>query len=120
MTVDTSTTHEQAVEQVAQRVLDMALGTAELLAVYLGDRLGWYRSLHTDGPATAEQLAQRTGTSPRYAREWLEQQTVSGASSPSETVTAGARLPATGGLETGAVALVALGLSAACARRRRG
>jgi ubiquinone/menaquinone biosynthesis C-methylase UbiE len=78
MTVDTSTTHEQAVEQVAQRVLDMALGTADLLAVYLGDRLGWYGSLHVDGPATAEQLAQRTGTSPRYAREWLEQQAVSG------------------------------------------
>jgi pimeloyl-ACP methyl ester carboxylesterase len=41
-------------------------------------------------------------------------------SSPSETVAAGARLPATGGLPTGAVALLVLGAGAACARRCRG
>ena len=47
------------------------------MAIYLGDRLGWYRSLADDGPATAEELAARTSTHPRYAREWLEQQAVS-------------------------------------------
>ena len=48
------------------------------MSVHLGDRLGWYRSLATDGPATAPDLAARTGTHPRYAREWLEQQAVAG------------------------------------------
>ena len=36
----------------------------------VGHRLGLYRSL-AEGPATAEQLAQRTETDPRYVAEWL-------------------------------------------------
>lgn len=58
-------------------VLGAAPGMNDILAIYLGDRVGWYRSLASDGPATAEELARRTGTHPRYAREWLEQQAVS-------------------------------------------
>ncbi|WAC65795.1 class I SAM-dependent methyltransferase [Agrococcus sp. SL85] len=49
-----------------------------MLAIHLGDRLGWYRSLADDGPATAPELAARTDTDARYAREWLEQQAVTG------------------------------------------
>jgi predicted O-methyltransferase YrrM len=48
------------------------------LAIYVGDRLGWYRALAAAGPATPTQLADRTGTSARYAREWLEHQAVAG------------------------------------------
>lgn len=55
-----------------------ALGSFDLLSIYLGDRLGWYQSLLRDGPATGKELAQRTGTNPRYAREWLEQQAATG------------------------------------------
>ncbi len=65
-------------DNLAERLLGAALGTADLLSIYLGDRLGWYRSLLSDGPATCDQLAERTGTHPRYAREWLEQQAVTG------------------------------------------
>ncbi len=68
----------QTADDVAGRVLQSALGAAETMAIYLGDRLGWYRSLVADGPATATELAERTGTNARYAREWLEQQAVSG------------------------------------------
>jgi predicted O-methyltransferase YrrM len=68
----------QTADDVAGRVLQSAIGAAETMAIYLGDRLGWYRSLAADGPATATELAERTGTNPRYAREWLEQQAVSG------------------------------------------
>ena len=50
----------------------------DLFAVYLGDRLGYYRALAEGGPATAGELAARTGTAERYAREWLEQQAVTG------------------------------------------
>jgi ubiquinone/menaquinone biosynthesis C-methylase UbiE len=38
--------------------------------VVVGHRLGLYRGL-AEGPATAEQLAQRTETDPRYVTEWL-------------------------------------------------
>ena len=69
---------DHTAEAVAERLLTSTLGLVDSLAVYLGDRLGWYRSLAADGPATARELAVRTKTDPRYAREWLEQQAVAG------------------------------------------
>ncbi|MDN4609986.1 class I SAM-dependent methyltransferase [Arthrobacter burdickii] len=65
-------------EAVAERILDAARGTIDILAIHLGDRLGWYRSLAREGPASSSELAQRTGTSERYVREWLEQQAITG------------------------------------------
>jgi SAM-dependent methyltransferase len=69
---------QQTADEFAERVFGSLLGTVEIMAVYLGDRLGWYRSLAADGPASAAELAARTHTAPRYAREWLEQQAVAG------------------------------------------
>ncbi len=40
--------------------------------------MGYYEALAGGGPLTAPELAARTGTQARYAREWLEQQTVAG------------------------------------------
>jgi 2-polyprenyl-3-methyl-5-hydroxy-6-metoxy-1,4-benzoquinol methylase len=62
---------------LAARLFTAGLGAAELLADYLGMRLGLYEALAAGGPATAQQLAERAAIAPRYAREWLEQQTVS-------------------------------------------
>jgi 2-polyprenyl-3-methyl-5-hydroxy-6-metoxy-1,4-benzoquinol methylase len=62
---------------LGDRLLSAVVGAFEVAAVAIGDRLGWYRAL-ADGPSTAPQLAERTGTDPRYAREWLEQQAVAG------------------------------------------
>jgi ubiquinone/menaquinone biosynthesis C-methylase UbiE len=45
--------------------------------VVLGHRLGLYKAL-ADGPASAEELAQRTGTHPRYLTEWLRGQAAGG------------------------------------------
>jgi SAM-dependent methyltransferase len=73
----TATTTPTA-DELAERVFGALLGTVDIMAVYLGDRLGWYRSLAADGPATAPALSARTATHPRYAREWLEQQAVTG------------------------------------------
>jgi SAM-dependent methyltransferase len=42
--------------------------------VVMGDRLGYYRSLAENGPSTAAELAERTGTDQHYAREWLNAQ----------------------------------------------
>ncbi|MEV4539064.1 methyltransferase domain-containing protein [Asanoa sp. NPDC049518] len=64
----------QTTEEFADRLFRSALGTAELLSVYLGDRLGWYRALADGGPADAAALVERAGGVQRYAREWLEQQ----------------------------------------------
>ena len=46
--------------------------------MYLGERLGLYRALAEDGPATSTELAERTGTAERYIREWLEHHASSG------------------------------------------
>lgn len=69
---------DAATAAFADRMLAAALATTDLLAAYLGDRLGWYRVLADHGASTAAELAERTGTAPRYTREWLEQQAVSG------------------------------------------
>jgi SAM-dependent methyltransferase len=71
-------TDTASADAVAQRLFGAALGTVDLMSTFLGDRLGWYRSLAEEGPATPPQLAARTETDARYAREWLEQQAVTG------------------------------------------
>ncbi len=76
MTTSTDTPTDDPAEAAAERVFGAILGAVDLLSMYLGDRLGYYRSLADEGPATATELAGRTGTDPRYTREWLEQQAV--------------------------------------------
>jgi SAM-dependent methyltransferase len=46
--------------------------------VLIGDRLGLYRALAQYGSLTSNELAQRTGTSERYIREWLNANAASG------------------------------------------
>src|SRR5918992_731400 len=65
-------------DALVTRLFEATLGAMDLFAVYLGDRLGYYRALAEGGPATSAELASRTGTAERYAREWLEQQAVTG------------------------------------------
>jgi len=65
-------------DALAERIFSAAVATFDLAGIYLGDRLGYFRALDAGGAATADQLAERTGTDARYAREWLEQQAVAG------------------------------------------
>ena len=46
-------------------------------SVVVGHRLGLYRGL-AEAPASAEQLARRTSTDPRYVTEWLRGQAAGG------------------------------------------
>ena len=46
--------------------------------MHLGDKLGLYRVLAEGGASTPAELASRAGIHERYAREWLEQQAVTG------------------------------------------
>jgi 2-polyprenyl-3-methyl-5-hydroxy-6-metoxy-1,4-benzoquinol methylase len=65
-------------DDLVARIFEASLGMLDVLAVYLGDRLGLYAALRDGGPATAPELASRAGIDVRYAREWLEQQSVTG------------------------------------------
>jgi SAM-dependent methyltransferase len=47
-------------------------------AVVAGDRLGLYKGLAAAGPSTPAELAERTGTHPRYVAEWLAGQAAGG------------------------------------------
>ena len=61
-------------EEFVQRMNEATLGAFDIASTYLGVKLGLYQSLADDGPATAAELAARTGTNERLVREWLEQQ----------------------------------------------
>ncbi len=65
-------------EAFVGRLFEAGLGSFDLLTVYVGDRLGLYRRLAEFGPMTSGEFAGKAGIHPRYAREWLEQQAVTG------------------------------------------
>lgn len=65
-------------EQLADHLFAATLGALDILSIHLGDRLGLYAVLRDSGPVTSAELADRAGIHDRYAREWLEQQTVAG------------------------------------------
>ena len=62
---------------VGQAVTDMGAAISGLL-LHLGDRLGLYKAMAGAGPITSATLAQRTGTTERYVREWLANQATGG------------------------------------------
>ena len=74
----TGTTAQAERDALTERLFGAFLGAADSFAIYLGHRLGYYQALSTRGPATSAELAARTKTQERYAREWLEQQAASG------------------------------------------
>lgn len=65
-------------EAFAGRLFNGSLEAMDVLSVYIGERLGLYQALAKDGPATPSELAIKAGIHQRYAREWLEQQAVTG------------------------------------------
>jgi ubiquinone/menaquinone biosynthesis C-methylase UbiE len=70
--------NSERTEALMERLFRDSLGALELYAVYLGERLGFYRALAEGGAVTSSDLAERTGTDERYVREWLEHHAVSG------------------------------------------
>jgi len=68
----------ELIEQNVHRLLGAMTGAATTAMVAVGDQLGLYRALADGGPATPDELAARTGTAPRYLREWLSQQAAAG------------------------------------------
>ena len=72
--VDTESKRDALVE----RLFAASLGMGELLTIYLGDKLGFYRTLDRVGPMSSAELAKEAGTFERLTREWLEQQAAAG------------------------------------------
>ena len=72
MTID----QDKLNELVGRFVTDLG-ATIAAGGVVVGHKLGLYRSL-ADEPSTAEGLARRTGTDPRYVAEWLRCQAAGG------------------------------------------
>ncbi len=70
--------HAEQRDAFLDRMLKSASGVFDIFSVYLGDRLGFYQALAQRGALTSTELAESTATHERYAREWLEQQTVAG------------------------------------------
>src|SRR6478752_645897 len=67
-----------AADLLIEHTFNSLMGAMELCSIHLGDQLGFYRQLESDGPSTPAGLANRAGTNERYTREWLEQQAVAG------------------------------------------
>jgi 2-polyprenyl-3-methyl-5-hydroxy-6-metoxy-1,4-benzoquinol methylase len=65
-------------DELISRIFNAAIETMDLFSVYMGDRLGYYRVLAENGGCTSGELARLSSTAERYAREWLEQQAVTG------------------------------------------
>jgi SAM-dependent methyltransferase len=74
MCVDT----DDSAERLAARMRQSTLAWFDVITVYVGQKLGLYEALAAAGPLAPPELAARTGTHPRYVREWLEQQAVAG------------------------------------------
>lgn len=68
----------QALETLLGRVVSDIGAAMNASLTVLGDQLGLYRALAESVGLSPEQLAERTGTQPRYVREWLSAQAASG------------------------------------------
>ena len=67
---------DRLMEFLGQFVTDLG-ATVAAGSIVVGHRLGLYRAL-ANAPATPAELADRTGTDPRYVAEWLAGQAAGG------------------------------------------
>lgn len=62
-----------------EKILSDIGGAASTILAYIGDKLGLYKAISDFGrPITSQELANLTGTSGRYIREWLANQAAGG------------------------------------------
>ena len=74
-----STIDNEKLQQFMGKVLSDFGGAASCVLAYIGDKLGLYKAMSDFGkPITSEELANSTGTSERYIKEWLANQAAGG------------------------------------------
>ncbi len=64
--------------QLVGKMLGDLGGAFSIPTARIGYKLGLFAALHGDGPATAAELAKRTGLAERYVREWALAQAANG------------------------------------------
>jgi 2-polyprenyl-3-methyl-5-hydroxy-6-metoxy-1,4-benzoquinol methylase len=79
MTTTIPAINEEKLGQFMQKVLYDFGGAASAILTYIGDKLGLYKAMYDFGkPISSQELANVTGTSERYIREWLANQAAGG------------------------------------------
>jgi hypothetical protein len=78
MTTGTQGVNMAMAMELAGRVGDDFASAHAVALGYIGDRLGIFRALAEQGPATSLGLAERTGLNERYVREWAAAMATSG------------------------------------------
>jgi SAM-dependent methyltransferase len=79
MATEAATTLDEAkIGDFVNRVVGELGATANAALVVIGDKLGLYQAMSEAGPITPGELAERTGTTERYVREWLNAQAAGG------------------------------------------
>ena len=74
----TRTIDDAKLEQFVGQLVGELGATLNAALVVIGDELGLYRALDGAGALSSAELAERTGTSERYVREWLNAQAAGG------------------------------------------
>jgi SAM-dependent methyltransferase len=69
--IKTGTLDPARQEEFVGKVVEQISGTMTTLLGAIGDRLGLFKNLAEQGPATSAELASRTKLNERYLREWL-------------------------------------------------
>src|ERR671925_2216269 len=78
MAVQTVAIDEGKLNAFLGQVIGELGATVNAGLIVIGDRLGLYKAMAGAGPLTSAALAEKTGTSERYIREWLNAQAAGG------------------------------------------
>ena len=78
MAVQTQAINQDRLNAFLGQVIGELGATVNAGLIVIGDRLGLYRAMADGAPVTSQQLAEKTGTSERYIREWLNAQAAGG------------------------------------------
>ena len=70
--------NDEKMNQLLGQFLNDFGGTFHSAMAVIGDKLGLYKAMAEAGPLTSEELAEKTGTTERYVREWLASQAAGG------------------------------------------
>jgi hypothetical protein len=74
MAVEAQAINEDRLNAFLGQVLGELGATVNAGLIVIGDRLGLYRAMDGAGAITPAEIAERTGTTERYVREWLNAQ----------------------------------------------
>jgi SAM-dependent methyltransferase len=78
MAVQTQAINEDKLNAFLGQVIGELGATVNAGLIVIGDKLGLYRAMAGGKPTTSQELAEKTGTSERYVREWLSAQAAGG------------------------------------------